>query len=422
MNMADTPSSNKINITAASLHSSRPKRPWRVERHVRNKRNKKIERLKRLKHYVFEENVKISYNEDGSIDHLHPTREMIEDFEYYLFNSDNTSPPPPQTKPKVVELGFNSENTCILTAKDLGKGCCCWTTAGQLIGAFLPRHESVNIAGDQGLTDQANFMRWLLKDSNKKFRHVARGRKRFVRTKSKYVILGNMVAQGGKGKERITTHLPDPADYFTSFNNKEQREHRVSALATIMQICNHCKDAFQRLSLPVDIQRLTYALLAVKCNTKVLFDGIWPSMAVSCNSQSRIHVDRDMFYSILYALIIPSTFRHREVTREAVRCNRSPRHLKPVQYFCFPTFNLAIPILPQSYFVFNPTLPHGASAVVDSAQFHEVYLCSLYLKSAVVGGNDNTKKLTLPQKQILHSLSPQISELKLKQRTQTRKH
>jgi hypothetical protein len=119
-----------------------------------------------------------------------------------------------------------------------------------------------------------------------------------------------------------------------------------------------------------------------------------------------------MFYSILFALDLPSRFQNCLVTPEAIQCNQVPTFLKAVQYFVFPTFNLAVPILPQCNFVLKPTLPHGASAVVDSASVHEVYLCSLYLKSAVVGGNNNKNKLSIPHHNLL---APQITDLQNKQ-------
>ena len=63
-----------------------------------------------------------------------------------------------------------------------------------------------------------------------------------------------------------------------------------------------------------------------------------------------------------------------------------------VAYFCFPRTGVAVALRPGDILVFNPTEPHAISSrcnVNDS-----VYCLSMYLKSGVVGLNDNNVGLT----------------------------
>ena len=56
-------------------------------------------------------------------------------------------------------------------------------------------------------------------------------------------------------------------------------------------------------------------------------------------------------------------------------------------YFCFPRLGVAVPLRPGDFFVFNPQEPHCISSRCNPDD--DVYSVSCYLKTRVVGLNDN---------------------------------
>ena len=76
-----------------------------------------------------------------------------------------------------------------------------------------------------------------------------------------------------------------------------------------------------------------------------------------------------------------------------------------VVYFCFPTLGVAVPLRPGDFLLFNPRIPHCVSSRCRQAD--EVVSLSMYLKTAVVGMNNNG--LPLDRKQSY--LAERYSEL-----------
>ena len=58
-----------------------------------------------------------------------------------------------------------------------------------------------------------------------------------------------------------------------------------------------------------------------------------------------------------------------------------------VIYFCFPTLKIAVSLRPGDSLIFNALIPHCVSSRCRQAD--EVMCISMYLKSFVVGLNDN---------------------------------
>ena len=66
-----------------------------------------------------------------------------------------------------------------------------------------------------------------------------------------------------------------------------------------------------------------------------------------------------------------------------------------VAYFCFPTLRIAIPMRPGDYVLFDATIPHCVSSRCNS--WDNIMGVSFYLKSLVVGMNNNSIPLTRDQ-------------------------
>jgi len=74
-----------------------------------------------------------------------------------------------------------------------------------------------------------------------------------------------------------------------------------------------------------------------------------------------------------------------------------------VAYFCFPTIGIAVPLRPGDYFMFNALLPHCISSRCKMED--EIMCASVYLKTAIVGMNNNDLPLTPEQKLVLNNLN-----------------
>jgi hypothetical protein len=73
-----------------------------------------------------------------------------------------------------------------------------------------------------------------------------------------------------------------------------------------------------------------------------------------------------------------------------------------VLYFCFPTIGVAVPLRPGDYLLFNATIPHCVSS---RCRFEdEIVVTSMYLKTAIVGMNNNDLPLTDEQASIIEQL------------------
>jgi hypothetical protein len=72
-----------------------------------------------------------------------------------------------------------------------------------------------------------------------------------------------------------------------------------------------------------------------------------------------------------------------------------------VVYFCFPTLGVAVPLQPGDFLLFHALIPHCVSSQCSQ---DDSFMCvSLYLKSAVVGMNNNELSLTNKQAMLAKS-------------------
>ena len=71
----------------------------------------------------------------------------------------------------------------------------------------------------------------------------------------------------------------------------------------------------------------------------------------------------------------------------------------PIVYFCFPRLGCAVPLRPGDAMIFNANEPHGISSKVNNDD--SLYCVSMYLKTSLIGLNDNSMELTPMQDLIL---------------------
>lgn len=106
------------------------------------------------------------------------------------------------------------------------------------------------------------------------------------------------------------------------------------------------------------------------------------AIAFGCNVFLRCHTDDDFTMSIAHVLL---------GGKKSYNLDDSV-----VVYFCFPTLGVAVPMRPGDFLLFNARLPHCISSRCCADD--DIMCISMFLKTAVVGGNDNGKDLNDTQK------------------------
>ena len=111
---------------------------------------------------------------------------------------------------------------------------------------------------------------------------------------------------------------------------------------------------------------------------------IFSGIAFGKNVHLQLHVDHDFTFSIVTALTKKERYELKD---------------DPLVYFCFPRHGVAITIHPGDILVFNPSEPHTVSSRYNSSI--DSYVLSFYLKSSIVGGNNNSIPLTENEVKVL---------------------
>jgi len=102
------------------------------------------------------------------------------------------------------------------------------------------------------------------------------------------------------------------------------------------------------------------------------------SIAFGCNVFLRCHTDNDFTFSMAHILL---------ADHDSYKLDDDV-----VVYFCFPTLGVAIPMRPGDFLLFNAKIPHCISSRCDIN--HKIMCISMFLKTAVVGLNNNLIPLT----------------------------
>lgn len=101
---------------------------------------------------------------------------------------------------------------------------------------------------------------------------------------------------------------------------------------------------------------------------------IWPSVSCGKNVYLSAHTDDDFFLSVTSVV---AKDEGKELEIDAPICN----------YFCFPEQGVCVALRSGDVLLFNPLVHHCVSSRSDTSK--DMFCLSMYLKTAVVGGNDN---------------------------------
>ena len=112
--------------------------------------------------------------------------------------------------------------------------------------------------------------------------------------------------------------------------------------------------------------------------------AIWASIACGKNYYLNSHTDEDFFYSM--TMITSEQGLRHDIDRykmDAEVCN----------YFAFPEQGIAVALRPGDMLIFNPLYHHCLSPCTTSYKADDVFCLLFYLKTVVVGKNDNSLPL-----------------------------
>jgi len=196
-----------------------------------------------------------------------------------------------------------------------------------------------------------------------------------------------------RGNKRITATEGKNSNYVTvglkpnrgSHGILDSWPHKLSATdkKQILKFMNQCQEVANGYIKSQDLRGIQMAKLILKwrsikgCGPA----SIWPSFSQALNTYLSAHTDDDFFYSLL-------TTACSHALRDDI--DQYKLHAEVSNFFVFPEQGIAVALRPGDMLIFNPKYHHCLSSRTCAYQNKDVYSMSLYLKSAVVGKNDNS--------------------------------
>jgi hypothetical protein len=183
---------------------------------------------------------------------------------------------------------------------------------------------------------------------------------------SKYVgCVGSQVKRSGVGI-RITSH--------SNHIGPESWDSIVDYVITLENLFSDFVDASMLSMIRQARELVQYSTISrLKCHSLHKDGKIFGAFAFGKNVHLPAHVDNDFTYSLVSV--------HKNLPKYETTDN-------VVIYFCFPRLGVAVPMKPGDSIIFNPQEPHAASSRCYESD--EILCMSLYLKTTLVGLNDNS--------------------------------
>jgi len=243
----------------------------------------------------------------------------------------------------------------------------------------LPRQMSLNIIGNCDLQKIYNSLTVC-----EKLRHspLFRGKSKQVFTDYgkpiRYTVVG---VQPSRNSKEVKNH----PSFMDSLHDSHWR--------TLVWMMKCAEESFRQFGEHLVLSNLFHARKLVPFKTFTspttnYTSDYFGAIGYGNNVFLRCHTDEDFTMSIIQVFLKGLT--HYNV------------HDDIIVFFCLPTLGVAVPLRPGDYLIFNPRLPHCISS--RCAIEHEVISISAYLKSSIVGMNNNDLPLTQDQLDIISKL------------------
>jgi hypothetical protein len=244
----------------------------------------------------------------------------------------------------------------------------------------VPRKTALSITKMDNIKENRLFSIALQSGAQAQRGPLKRGKRKLVFTDGKfadkYGCIGVQVNRGTKGVRGESYH----ADKMP-----------VKDWNVIVEMITRAETAFRSFANTKDIQHIARVsellqfqkMREKSSNTEPIFANIYQGMAFGENVFLECHADHDFARSIVM------------VQMDNHQCGP---HDRVVAYFCFPRLGIAVALRPGDLLIFNALEPHAISSRCHKS---DKLLCvSMYLKTAVVGLNNNDIKLTEKQQEM----------------------
>jgi len=257
----------------------------------------------------------------------------------------------------------------IADTKDPSKGLCYETPSDQPSPFIrLPRIDALNILGFGHGRGQNKIIDAMDDISQVQKRSLVRSKRKLIYSEGKYCAIGSQVCRASPGIRDHTYHKDKVSDkvWDALWDHMIKIEAAFSAFSdssTIREI--------NEVRRHLNVKTMASADLSKRSR-------IYGGIAFGVNVHLDCHTDED------YAMSIVTV----HVRKQAYNILSD----KVVSYFCFPRLGVAVALRPGDVLIFNPSEPHAVSSRCRPSE--KVYCVSFYLKTAVVGGNDNCVHLT----------------------------
>jgi hypothetical protein len=236
-------------------------------------------------------------------------------------------------------------------------------TNGDTVFTLIPRHDAIKKLSHVKKTITSLYA---LEDAQPKAEVRGKTRIPIAEDDGKYTTVGLKPNRGCKG---VTECWPKKL--------KQSDRRKICKLMTT------CEDVAKGYIPSNELRGLRIAQLLGEWSQMegVATQPIWGSLACGKNYYLNSHLDEDFFYSM--TTIASECGLQCDIDRysiEAEVCN----------YFTFAEQGVAVALRPGDMLLFNPMYQHCLSSLTSSYQHNDVFCLLLYLKTAVVGGNDNS--------------------------------
>jgi hypothetical protein len=227
---------------------------------------------------------------------------------------------------------------------------------------LLPREEAISI-NSNGRELCASMTAISKKSSN-----LSRGASKSVFGGKKYCCIG---AKANRNSAGVTP------GFFKAGGIRETEWNCV------MNEVKRCEEAFYSYASTAAIRHIREARKLVPwegihgAGDQLSSSTIYSGIAFGVNVFLRAHVDDDYTYSVIQVHVDNMDY----AIDDDVVC-----------YFCFPSLGCAVPLCPGDFLLINALEPHCLSS--RCRDDYDLFAVSSYLKTAVVGGNDNSVPLS----------------------------
>jgi hypothetical protein len=242
---------------------------------------------------------------------------------------------------------------------------------------LLPRDYVIAHYKDRGLQEEYDSMLFLEQNNSKNATQRSKKRKVFKETRgdgSTYVCLGvgcdhtsdAGLSQHLKGLDKDPQHHKTIGKYIRNVESQSSAWLNHEDLVFLQAV----KEAtgYPGFDCGGNHHRGRQSSVSPK-----IFSSIFPAIACGRNVYLNVHTDEDFFWSVTTVIQNDAG----PLQMHSTICN----------YFCFPTKGVSAALRHGDILLFNPLVPHCISSRCDDTR--DEFCISLYLKTAVVGGNDN---------------------------------